>query len=112
MKTMNIEVTIESEMYPAVDDIDIIEVPMSVLDEIFSKSEDEQEDELFKQIEYYELDYMGVKEQDYYIETRDVNDEEDLEEINADFEENWSFSYSIDIDKIREDYNKIKKGEK
>jgi len=112
MRTMKIEVTIESEMYPAVDDIDIIEVPMSVLDEIFSKSEDEQEDKIFEYIEYNcELDYTGVKEQDYYIEIRDV-DEDKLEEIDADFEENWSFGYSIDIDNIREEYNKIKKGKK
>ena len=114
MKTLTIEITLKSERHDGVTDTDYIDIPMSILEKIFNDPEEEyNEDDLRNYIDDdCEIDTMNIKEQDYCIEADGIEEIDYETGVHRWFDESWGCIYHIDINEIREEYNKIKQGEK
>jgi len=112
-KTFRIEIELFSNIHPTNRDLDCINVPVSIIGDILNNHELDQDEQTEKIVEYidknYELDCVMLKENDIYLETREEDDEEIIAEIEEEYEHNWSFGYTVDIEKIQIDYDEMNK---
>ena len=113
---MNVDVVLESNFWAGINDDVTVEIPFSIIESIFEKQD--QEELIVSYVEnvvkpswenVYEMD---IEEYENQLD-EDEDDDEDVCELISNYEDCWEQGdIIVYIDAIREEYNKIKNGEK